>query len=286
MRGASQVGTPGDLNNLFMSRVTIAVLGTAMGVLLALPSAAQWHGPSTTNTVNGHLLAPPPSVLSVSGPHLAPPLPSVTSIPNYGYSRWYPYGSYNGYNDGYHRGRRGYGSGYGSTGLSYAVPYYIPVDGYGYDYVGGPDLYSGPPIGPADPILHMVAEQPPARNPSADTDYAPESPVQSQPFPQEKSAGRDAKPNEPSVLVFRDGHQQEVANYAIMGQTVYVFDNRTQKIALADLDVPATIKANDDRGLEFKLLPQKSTQKKADIELTVPQDPGGTAPPNIASLAP
>ncbi len=286
MRGASQVGTPSGLKSLFMSRAIIVVLGTAMGVLLALPSAAQWHGPSTTNTVNGHLLAPPPSVLSVSGPHLAPPLPSVTSIPNYGYSRWYPYGSYNGYNNGYHRGRRGYGSGYGSTGLSYAVPYYIPVDGYGYDYVGGPDLYSGPPIGPADPILHMVAEQPPAHNPSADTDYAPESPVQPQPIPQEQSGGRDAKPNEPSVLVFRDGHQQEVANYAIMGQTVYVFDKRAQKIALAELDVPATIKANDDRGLEFKLPPQKATQKKADIELKVPQDPGGTVPPNIASLAP
>jgi hypothetical protein len=38
-----------------------------------------------------------------------------------------------------------------------------------------------------------------------------------------------------------------------MGQTLYVFDTRTQKIALGDLDVPATIKANDDRGVEFQL---------------------------------
>src|SRR5271166_3095614 len=134
MRGASQVGTPSGLKSLFMSRAIIVVLGTAMGVLLALPSAAQWHGPSTTNTVNGHLLAPPPSVLSVSGPHLAPPLPSVTSIPNYGftnfgYSRWYPYGSYSAYGNRYYRGHHGYGG----TGLSYAVPYYVPVDGYGYD---------------------------------------------------------------------------------------------------------------------------------------------------------
>ena len=47
-----------------------------------------------------------------------------------------------------------------------------------------------------------------------------------------------------------------------MGQTVYVFDKRTQKIALADLDVPATIKANDDRGLEFKIPPTKAGAKE------------------------
>jgi hypothetical protein len=283
MRGASQVG---ESRSLLLRRMMIAVLGGATAVLLAIPSAAQRHGPPTTNTVGGHFLAPPPSVLSVSGQHLPPPLPSVTSIPNYGYTNfgyttWYPYG---GYGNGY-RGRHGYGRGYGSSGLAYAVPYYIPVDGNGYDYAGGPDLYSGPPIGPTDPILHMVAEQPPARYLSADLDNVQEPAPQTQPS-QEQSAAREAKPNEPSVLIFRDGHHQEVANYAIMGQTVYVFDRRTQKIALADLDVPATIKANDDRGLEFRLPPQKPAQRKADLELKVPPDPGTTAPANIASIAP
>jgi hypothetical protein len=60
-------------------------------------------------------------------------------------------------------------------------------------------------------------------------------------------------PFESTVLVFRDGHQQEVTNYAIMGQTVYVFDSRKQKIGLGDLDVPATIKLNDDRGIDFHI---------------------------------
>src|SRR5271165_5914370 len=157
MRGASQVGSKKDWKSLFLRRAMIAALGAG---LLAVPSAAQGHGPLTTNTVGGHFLGTPPSVLSVSGPHLAPPLPSVTSIPNYGftnfgYSRWNPYDSYRAYGNRYYRGHHGYGG----TGLSYAVPYYVPVDGYGYDYVGGPDLYSGPPIGPSDPILHMVAEQ-------------------------------------------------------------------------------------------------------------------------------
>ena len=288
MRGASQVGSPKDSKSLFLRRAMIAALGAG---LLAVPSAAQGHGPLTTNTVGGHFLGTPPSVLSVSGPHLAPPVPSVTSIPNYGYTnfgytRWYPYASYSSYDNGSYRGRRGYSHGYGGTGLSYAIPYYIPVDGYGYDYVGGPDLYSGPPIGPSDPILHMVVEQPPAHYPSADLDSPQEPAAQPQPISQEQYAGHDDKPNAPSVLIFRDGRKREVANYAIMGQTVYVFDKGTQKIALADLDVPATIKANDDRGLEFKLPPQKAAQKKADIELKVPPDPAISAPANLASIAP
>ena len=285
MWGASQVGTRSRSESLFLRRAMTAVLSTAISSLLALPSAAQGHGPPTTNTIGGHFLGTPPSVLSVSGPHLAPPLPSVTSIPNYGftnfgYSRWNPYGS-TAYGNGYYRGHHGYGR----TGLSYAIPYYIPADGYGYDYVGGPDLYSGPPIGPSDPMLHMVAEPPPTRYPSADSDYAPVLPAQPQPIPQEQAAVRDATPNEPSVLVFRDGRKREVSNYAIMGQTVYVFDKGTQRIALSDLDVPATIKANDDRGLEFKLPPQKA-EKKADIELKVPPEPETTAPAKIASIAP
>jgi hypothetical protein len=55
-----------------------------------------------------------------------------------------------------------------------------------------------------------------------------------------------------TVLVFRDQHQQEVQNYAIVGQTLWAFaPQRTQKIPLADLDIAATQKANDDRGVDF-----------------------------------
>jgi hypothetical protein len=57
-----------------------------------------------------------------------------------------------------------------------------------------------------------------------------------------------------TVLVFKDGHQQEVANYAIIGATLYdLSDGRTKKVELADLDLTATVKQNDDRGLDFKL---------------------------------
>ena len=55
-----------------------------------------------------------------------------------------------------------------------------------------------------------------------------------------------------TVLVFRDQHKQEVQNYAIVGQTLWNFaPQHTQKIPLSDLDLPATAKANDERGVDF-----------------------------------
>jgi len=57
-----------------------------------------------------------------------------------------------------------------------------------------------------------------------------------------------------TVLVFRDQHRQEVDNYAIVGQTLWVFaPKQAGKIALVDLDVAATVKANEDRGVAFRL---------------------------------
>ncbi|MFZ0536283.1 MAG: hypothetical protein WAM47_05465, partial [Candidatus Sulfotelmatobacter sp.] len=55
-----------------------------------------------------------------------------------------------------------------------------------------------------------------------------------------------------TVLVFRDQHKQEIHNYAIVGQTLWNFSpQRTQKIPLSTLDLPATEKANEDRGVDF-----------------------------------
>ena len=57
-----------------------------------------------------------------------------------------------------------------------------------------------------------------------------------------------------TVLVFHDQHQQEVQNYAIVGQTLWNFSpQRTEKIPLSQLDLAATIKANDARGVDFRL---------------------------------
>src|SRR5579863_2673881 len=57
-----------------------------------------------------------------------------------------------------------------------------------------------------------------------------------------------------TVLVFRDQRKQEVQNYAIVGETLWNFaPQHTQKIPLSDLDLAATTKANDERGVDFRV---------------------------------
>lgn len=67
-----------------------------------------------------------------------------------------------------------------------------------------------------------------------------------------KQAPQDDAPN--ATLIFRDGLQLSVRNYAISGDTIWVLDDHnSQKIPLAKLDVAATQKINDQNGVEFKL---------------------------------
>jgi len=63
----------------------------------------------------------------------------------------------------------------------------------------------------------------------------------------------------PAVLVFRDGHVEEVSSYTIIGDALYLKANYwvsgswTRKIEIANLDVPATLKINEEHGSKFRL---------------------------------
>jgi hypothetical protein len=82
-----------------------------------------------------------------------------------------------------------------------------------------------------------------------------EEPAETEQEIQRPSPVAEPVQNQPNtVLVFKDGHQQEVGNYAIIGSTLYDLSNgHTKKVALAELDVAATMKQNDERGVEFRL---------------------------------
>ena len=254
------------------------VIFSLMFAAVSVCAGQQYHGghPYNSSPVP-HFSGPPFPTGAPPVPTAAPPVPGYSQQPSYHYH----YGPY--FNGNY--GGRGYRGG----GWGYVVPYYYPADdsAYGYDYVGaGPDLYSGPPIGPNDPTLHMIVEQPPLdpylNFPPPESAYAEQPPA---PQPTPTAPVSEVKPGEPTVLVFRNGRQQEVTNYAIMGDTLYVFDSGKKKIALADLDIPATVKANDDRGMEFKVPPMPS-KKKATAPAPQSDKPAATdgTPPNIAAL--
>lgn len=61
---------------------------------------------------------------------------------------------------------------------------------------------------------------------------------------------------DPTLLVFKDGHKLEVGNYAIVGSTLFdLTAGHSRRVALTDLDLEATQKQNEDRGVIFQLPP-------------------------------
>jgi hypothetical protein len=60
------------------------------------------------------------------------------------------------------------------------------------------------------------------------------------------------EPDLPVILVFLDKHIQEIRNYAVANEMVVAFDGtRTRKYPLMDIDLAATMKLNDERGVNF-----------------------------------
>jgi len=82
--------------------------------------------------------------------------------------------------------------------------------------------------------------------------YAPRQYAPSVPY---SGAGAPAAASSPAtVLVFRDQRKQEIQNYAVVGAMLWNFaPQHTEKIPLADLDLVATKKANDERGVTFDI---------------------------------
>jgi len=107
------------------------------------------------------------------------------------------------------------------------------------DYQGGPTVFDRRGSG-ADSYVPPVQNVP---QPHAAQYAVADSPV-SEP------------PREPTLLVFKDGHTMEVGNYAIVGATLFdLTPGHPRRVALADLDLEATSKQNDDRGVTFQLPP-------------------------------
>lgn len=86
---------------------------------------------------------------------------------------------------------------------------------------------------------------------------APDGPPQDAAAYDPPPSAPDPDPAQPqTTLVFKDGHQLEVDDYVIANQTLYdLTPGHPRKVALTDLDLSATEKQNDDRGVPFNLPP-------------------------------
>ena len=124
----------------------------------------------------------------------------------------------------------------------YAVPYpvEVPVE------VAPEDEYSGGPT---------VFDRRGSGRYSEDREARRREPVD-EPTPVAQAAPEPVVNQPKTLLVFKDGHQLEVDNYAIVGDTLFdLSEGHRRKVALAELDLTATAKQNDDRGVDFVLPP-------------------------------
>jgi len=127
----------------------------------------------------------------------------------------------------------GWGYGYPYYGYYYGYPWW--GDDSGYDEQAGEQQ-----------VGNGIEEYPPG---DQDQDAYAQSPHDDPP------AASDRAQQEPAtVLVFRDGHERQIENYAIVASTLWNFTGtRTEKIPLDSLDIPATIRTNEQRGVDFRL---------------------------------
>jgi hypothetical protein len=108
------------------------------------------------------------------------------------------------------------------------------------DYQGGPTIFDRRGPGP-DAYIPPVKDAAPAHSRQNVSVADPPAPEPPQP---------------PTLLVFKDGRKLEVGNYAIVGQTLFdLTPGHARRVALADLDLDATQKENDNRGVTFQLPP-------------------------------
>ena len=89
--------------------------------------------------------------------------------------------------------------------------------------------------------LRQYAQEPVAQSPDE---------ISPQPQPQPKPAARHEFPA--TVFVFRDGQEMEVRDYAILGETLWVFEGQTsRRFPLADFNIAASRQVNEEHGIEF-----------------------------------
>jgi hypothetical protein len=140
-------------------------------------------------------------------------------------------------------------------GASFASPFYYPVYRYGYAYPY-PVVVEAPP--PPTYYPDQYYEQGDLRRDidvlTDKVDRLQQDVDSRMPAPRPPSARQEESTHPTTILVFRDKHTREVQNYAIVGETLWIFDEKkAEKVALADLDLDATHRINDQRGVDFYL---------------------------------
>jgi len=216
-----------------LSSPAVALLSFAAVLVFLSPSVAQINAPPSSVTSPGF-----------GGRRVNGSSPSVTSVGPRGYVPKTTVGPRAPINDGRQHHRRD-GNYTGPYWYAYPVPYGVDPNDYAdapeepnddADYQGGPTVFD--------------------RRGSGARSYIP--PVENVAPPHAEDPGDEAvsaaAPAPVTMLVFKDGHKLEIGNYAIVGTTLFdLTPGHSRRVLLSDLDLDATKKENDDRGIVFEV---------------------------------
>jgi hypothetical protein len=254
-----------------LNSATVAALAVIAGglIFLALASAAnaQINGtPASVTSTNfgGHLNSTPgmPASITSLGPNGIQPRNPFFNQPQCCINPLFPVNP-NPPLIQRHRHQRGQ---FFPGGGAVYVPYPYPVIGNSDAGDAAADQQGNQPEedergGPT--IFDRRGPGTPARSYADAYAQRPSRPQTQTEAPSADSPAETPVPDQPqTVLVFKDGHQLEVQNYAVIGDTLYdLTPGRHHKIPLAELDLASTATQNDDRGIDFRLPPKPETKK-------------------------
>ena len=205
-------------------------------------------------TADGRVHGPPASVLSLK------PVPPGVHVPGRAFFSTVPQRPFHNFDTLHHRRH-----------VLVPVPLFYPAYGpgdYAYPSIADPNVTQADPAQPGDDAASASnedalreaylqgARDAMRRELEAAQAKAPPRPPNPAPktIPDEAKAPAEPDDSPATVFIFKDGHQIETRNYAIMGQTLYDLSGPSlKKVQLNDLDSAATLKANDDRGVQVKL---------------------------------
>ncbi len=235
--------------------------------LSAAPLLAQMHGGSRGGASMGRGGFSSGGAIGFRGGASFGAAPRLSSAPQFGAAfgsglrqpAFHSRGSFNGFHHPVFGSRRShhrvfFGSVFPGYGY-YGYPAYYGSDFYSTpDYYPGYDYYGSSYSVPADSAQNDIAQQQQDIDRLEDEVARLREQREAQPQAGEAAGPQTESPSEPTLLVFRDKHTQEVQNYAIVGGTLWIFsEQRATKLPLSWLDIEATTKANDDRGVSFQL---------------------------------
>jgi len=159
------------------------------------------------------------------------------------------------------------------NGFLYPYPYFYPYD----DYEDGPEVAQAAPQVIVVPTAQQTQAQPAATLPEPvliewqgdhfvrmtvseknhENGLPPDFSQKTSPRTSQKAPAEQPRELPPATLVFRDGHQEQVSSYTIVKDTIYTKSDYWasgswgKKIQISDLNIPATLKANQERGVNF-----------------------------------